>query len=216
MKKVTKLIHAAVLAAATLMTAVPVQAEGYWTDGWTDGSGVWHDVYWTETGGGDGCGWVVDWNNPDGGYCSYQSGQVNAASNQASAGVYTGAGNSLSIPGLGYSASLSTDGDPQWIVDQPGLGWYSWWDDGHMLIGDHAYQGLGKLGNLPNGATATLTIDGVQKTITKASGYSGYNSGYGLSLSDGRDMSAVWDGSIVIYTCAAGSSGSRVIITFWN
>lgn len=205
---------AALLSAVLTMAmagAVPVNAEGYWTDGWTDASGVWHDGYWTETGGGDGCGWVVDWSNPDGGYCSYNASPANVQTSYSTA--YSAADDILSIPGIGYSASLSTDGDPQWIVNQPGLGWYSWWGDGHLLIGDHAYQGLGSVGGLKNGSTATLTIGGVQHTITKAATYYGYNYGTGLSLTDGRDMSQVWDGTIVIYTC---TSGGKVAITFWN
>ena len=199
---------------ASLLATMPVQAEGYWTDGWTDASGAWHDGYWTETSSADACNWITDWNHPDGGYCSY-SGSSGYTSEQNGM-TYTAAGDSLSIPGIGYNAALSTDGDPQWIVNQPGIGWYSWWDDGHLLIADHAYQGLSNVGSLANGSTATLTIGGVTRTITKASGYSGYNYGYGLSLADGRDMSEVWDGSIIIYTCSAGSSGERVNITFWN
>lgn len=198
---------------ASMLTAAPVQAEGYWTDGWTDNSGNWHDGYWTETSSADSCGWVVDWSNPDGGYCSYSASPAQSVSQEAYNVTYTDAGDSLSIPDINYSVSLATDGDAQWIVNQPGLGWYSWWDDGHLLIGDHAYQGLGNVGGLQNGSTATLTIGGVQRTITKASTYYGYNYGSGLSLVDGRDMSQVWDGTIVIYTCV---SGGKVAITFWN
>lgn len=211
MKNASRLLMSGAALALALINATPVSAEGYWTDGWTDASGNWHDGYWTETSSGDSCGWVVDWSNPDGGYCSY-SGSSGYSSGQSGV-TYTQAGDSLYIPGIGYSVSLSADGDPQWIVDQPGLAWYSYWDGAHILIGDHAYQGLARVGSLPNGSTATLTIGGVQRTITKASTYSGYNYGSGLTLADGRDMTEVWDGTIVIYTC---SSGDRVSITFWN
>lgn len=211
MKKYATGIALSIAMMASVMAASPVHAEGYWTDAWTDANGIWHDGYWTETSSADTCGWVTDWSRTDGGYCSYQAGGSSPAATNN--GVQTYAGDSIYIPGLGYSVNLSADGDAQWIVDQPGLGWYSWWDDGHLLIGDHAYQGLGNVGSLPNGSTATLTTGGVSRTITKASTYYGYNNGYSLSLTDGRDMSEVWDGTIVIYTC---TSGGKIAITFWN
>lgn len=214
MKKYATGIALSIAMMASVMAASPVHAEGYWTDAWTDASVVWHDGYWAETSSADTCGWVTDWSRADGGYCSYQAGSSSPA--VANNGVQTYAGDSIYIPGLGYSVSLSADGDPQWVVDQAGLGWYSYWTDGHLLIGDHAYQGLGKLGSLPNGSTATLTVGGVTRTITKASGYTGYNYGNSMRLADGRDLSEVWDGSIVIYTCSAGSSGDKIVITFWN
>lgn len=215
-----KLYHTAlsILIAAAAAGVTPmerVQAEGYWTDAWTDASGVWHDGYWTETGGGDGCGWVVDWNNPDGGYCSYVA-KPDVQLYVENAKTMTPLPDGLVINALGYNVAVSADGDAQWIVDQPGMAWYSWWNDGHLLIGDHRYQGLAGLYNLPNGTQATFTVDGNTRTLTKVSSRKGHNQGHGLELEDGTPMSSVWDGDVIIYTCAAGSSGYNVEMTFWN
>ena len=119
-----KLYHAvlSILIAAAAAGVTPmerVQAEGYWTDGWTDPSGTWHDGFWTETGGGDGCGWVVDWNNPDGGYCSYVA-KPDVQLYVENAKTMTPLPDGLVINALGYNVAVSADGDAQWIVDQPG------------------------------------------------------------------------------------------------
>lgn len=200
----------------TALTMNPVQAEGYWTDAWTDASGVWHDGYWTETGSGDGCGWVVDWNNPDGGYCSYIAKpdvQLYVENAKSMAPLPDG----LVINALGYNVAVSADGDAQWIVDQPGLAWYNYWDDGHLLIGDHRQQGLAGLYGLPDGTQATFTVGGNTRTLTKVSSRKGHNLGYGLELADGTPMSSVWDGDVIIYTCSAASHGGyNIDLTFWK
>ena len=54
-----------------------------------------------------------------------------------------------------------------------------------------------------------VTVGRVSWTITKASGCAGYNYGYSMQLADGPDLSKAWDGSIVIYTRSAGSSGGH-------
>lgn len=201
-------------AASAALTMNPVQAEGYWTDAWTDASGVWHDGYWTETGGGDGCGWVVDWNNPDGGYCSYVA-KPDVQLYVENAEAMTPLSDGLVIKALGYNVAVASE-NAQWVVDQPGLAWYDWWDDGHLLIGDHRYQGLAGLYNLPNGTQATFTVGGNTRVLTKVSSRKGHNTGYNLELEDGTPMSSVWDGDVIIYTCSPGSHGYNVDITFWN
>ena len=83
--------------------------DGYWTDGYWDGTNnVWVDGYWTET---DTCGWVVDWNHPDGGYCSaYTTANSYSAPTPSSA-------NYIKV-GSHYANLIY--GMDQWIVDMPG------------------------------------------------------------------------------------------------
>ena len=67
---------------------------------------------------------------------------------------------------------------------------------------------------MPIGSTAYLTLGGTTRTLTLASRYSGYNTSEGLYLSDWSDAMNVWDGDVIMYTCA-DASGQNIILTFW-
>ena len=56
----------------------------------------------------------------------------------------------LSIPAIGYAASVQYSTDPttaQSIVDAVGSAWIGDYN-GHTVIGDHAYQGFSSLNSL--------------------------------------------------------------------
>ena len=122
----------------------------------------------------------------------------------------------LSIPSIGYSASVRYSTDPttaQAIVNTAGSAWIGDYD-GHTVIGDHAYQGFSGLTSLPIGSTAYLTLNGTTRTLTLASRYYGYNTTEALYTTDWTDISSIWDGDVVMYTCT-DSTGENVVLTFW-
>ena len=122
----------------------------------------------------------------------------------------------LSIPSIGYTASVRYSTDPttaQAIVNTAGSAWIGDYD-GHTVIGDHAYQGFSGLTSLPIGSTAYLTLNGTTRTLTLASRYYGYNTTEALYTTDWTDISSIWDGDVVMYTCT-DSTGENVVLTFW-
>ena len=181
--------------------AVP-HTDGYWTDGYWDGATqTWHDGYWTETSPNysytapaevDTCGWVVDWNNPAGGYCSYYQ-QPAQPAYQETGRVQVG----------GYSANIMW-GIDQWIVDMPGTAAMFDWN-GRTVVADHASQGF-KVIRWAN----TANVNG--RVYHLASRYYGNWAGGSIYLSDGREFSQCYDGELIMYTC----TGSGATVTYWN
>lgn len=139
-----------------------------------------------------------------------QTNNVSTVTTSESSNSY--AGNSLTIGS--YSIALEW-GCNQSSVDAANKGaifdYY-----GKTTIGDHRHQGFNVIENISIGSTATLVLDGQSQTLTLTSRYSGYNDGFKLYTSDWTEVSTMSDGWLVMYTCAAGSSGYNITITFWN
>ena len=193
MKTFFKALAAAVVSVISL-TATPASVphtDGYWTDGYWDGTNnVWVDGYWTETGG---CNWVEDWNHPDGGYCATDGDDYSYSA--PSVGSYVKVGN--------HYAKLMYGMD-QWIVDMPGTA--AVFDmNGKMVIADHAYQGFSAIRN-------AKTADYGGQKLTLASKYYGNWWDGTIVLTDGREFTEPADGWLIMYTC----TGPGVTVTFWN
>ena len=186
-------------------------ADGYWTDGyWDDATQTWHDGYWTETSPTytyyepqetDTCGWVEDWSNPDGGYCSKYITQYQESYNVQP--VQTVSYNDNMVKIGNYSANI-VYGIDQWIVDMPGTAAMFDWN-GKTVIADHAYQGFKVIRN-----ANTAIVNGRQYTL--ASRYYGNWYDDTIILTDGREFSQCNDGTLVMYTC----TGSGATVTYWN
>lgn len=196
MFKVFKAFSAAILAAAMSLVSTPAgipHTDGYWTDGYWDGTkNVWVDGYWTEN---DTCGWVVDWKHPDGGYCSAYTTVNNHSAAAPSSANYIKVGS--------HYANLIYGAD-QWIVDMPGTA--ALFDlNGKMVIADHASQGFGAI------RWANTANYGGRKLKLASRYYGNWWDGT-LILTDGREFTEPGDGWLIMYTC----TGPGATVTYWN
>lgn len=195
---------------------------GYWVDGyWDNTTQTWYDGYWVETPEQD-CGYWVDgyWDGNtniwyDGYWKDCYVQQNDSYIVHDSNYNYDYTNDSISIPDIGYSSNVYYDEYKAQEITDAWNSSYGFWMDGHFIIADHAYQGFKGIRFAPIGTIAYYTSGGTIATLQKVGEVQGYNTGYGLLVSDGSSIYDLYPNSVVMYTCN-DAYGYNITITFWN
>lgn len=118
----------------------------------------------------------------------------------------------FSIPGVGLSVNCYNSAS-QATVDAANSAAY-FYLQGHLVVADHVNQGFNKIKSCKEGTIAYVPYGSGTVEYECVAVINGINTGYGLKTADGRDISELYPGSVVCYTC--NGNWQNVTIVFFQ
>lgn len=108
------------------------------------------------------------------------------------------------IPSLGINVGCY-NGSSQKTVDNANSAAY-FNNSGHMVIADHVNQDFNSLKSCKQGDIAYVPVGGDSLKYECVAVMDGINTGYSLTTPDGRNISELYPGTVVCYTCNGNST----------